>query len=87
VLLRDIEATSPAVLAPTEEDPMTGPEHYRAAEKLLEEAEEHPSSSINKTASLIGQAQVHATPALVAATALNFDNREWIEVAGRKFDS
>lgn len=27
---------------------MTGPEHYHAAEKLLEENQEHPSSSINK---------------------------------------
>jgi hypothetical protein len=63
---------------------MTGPEHYRAAEKLLEENEEHPSSSINKTASLIGQAQVHATLALAAATALDADHREWHEVAGTK---
>jgi hypothetical protein len=63
---------------------MTGPEHYRAVEKLLEENEEHPSSSINKTASLIGQAQVHATLALTAATALGSDNREWFEIAARK---
>jgi hypothetical protein len=63
---------------------MTGPEHYLAAEKLLEETQEHPSSSINKTASLIGQAQIHATLALAAATALGSDNREWIEVAGTK---
>jgi hypothetical protein len=64
---------------------MTGPEHYLAAEKLLEEMQEHPSSSINKTESLMGQAQVHATLALAAATALSSDNREWIEVAGRRF--
>jgi hypothetical protein len=64
---------------------MTGPEHYEAAEKLLEENEEHPSSSINKTASLIGQAQVHATLALAAATALGSDNRDWFEIAARKF--
>jgi hypothetical protein len=63
---------------------MTGPEHYLAAEKLLEENQEHPSSSINKTASLIGQAQVHATLALAAATALGSDSRQWIEVAGTK---
>jgi hypothetical protein len=63
---------------------MTGPDHYLAAERLLEEAQEHPSSSINKTASLIGQAQVHATLALAAATALNSDGREWAEVAGTK---
>lgn len=66
---------------------MTGPEHYLAAEKLLEETQEHPSSSINKTASLVGQAQVHATLALAAATALasvGFESREWISVAGSK---
>jgi hypothetical protein len=66
---------------------MTGPEHYHAAEKLLEENQEHPSSSINKTASLIGQAQVHATLALAAATALgsgSLENREWADVAGTK---
>jgi hypothetical protein len=66
---------------------MTGPEHYLAAEKLLEETQEHPSSSINKTASLIGQAQVHATLALAAATALGsagLDSREWTDVAGTK---
>jgi hypothetical protein len=64
---------------------MTGPEHYRAAEKLLEESQEHPSSSINKTASLIGQAQVHATLAVAAATALGSDDRrEWFDVARQK---
>ena len=66
---------------------MTGPEHYHAAEKLLEENQEHPSSSINKTASLIGQAQVHATLALAAATALgrgSLESREWADVAGTK---
>jgi hypothetical protein len=59
---------------------MTGPEHYVAAEKLLEEIQEHPSSSINKTESLMGQAQVHATLALAAATALGSDNRDWFKV-------
>ena len=66
---------------------MTGPEHYHAAEKLLEENQEHPSSSINKTASLIGQAQVHATLALADATALSsgsLDSREWADTAGTK---
>jgi hypothetical protein len=63
---------------------MTGPEHYLAAERLLEEIQEHPSSSINKTESLMGQAQVHATLALAAATALGSDNREWTDVAGTK---
>ena len=63
---------------------MTGPEHYRAAEKLLGELDEHPSSSINKTASLIGQAQVHATLALAAATAVGSNDRDWGVVAGMK---
>jgi hypothetical protein len=63
---------------------MTGPEHYLAAERLLGEIQEHPSSSINKTESLMGQAQVHATLALAAATALNSDDRRWAEVAGTR---
>jgi hypothetical protein len=66
---------------------MTGPEHYVAAERLLGEIQEHPSSSINKTESLMGQAQVHATLALAAATALGsggLESREWADIAGTK---
>ena len=46
---------------------MTGPDHYREAERLLAEArypEEH--------AGLLAEAQVHATLALTAATALPY---------------
>jgi len=32
-------------------------------------------------------AKLHAALAQVAATALNSDGREWVEVAGRKFSS
>jgi len=44
---------------------MTGPEHYRAAEQLLNEADHH--SVLGDTQ--IAAAQVHATLALAAATA------------------
>lgn len=33
----------------------------------------------------LGQAQVHATLALAAATASDSDNREWLDVAGGRF--
>ena len=46
---------------------MTGPEHYREAEQLLNEADD---DSTIVPADLIAQAQVHATLALAAATAL-----------------
>lgn len=47
----------------------TGPEHYDQAEKLLEESATalHPSDADR----IIAEAQVHATLALAAATALN----------------
>jgi hypothetical protein len=54
---------------------VTGPEHYRKAEELLEEAE---SSGAAWPAE---KAQVHATLALAAATALHgvIDHRHWFE--------
>ena len=71
---------------------MTGPEHYREAERLLEEqggcrAEEHPCPfCVHGTT----KAQVHATLALAAATALGHltesgplsaDRQAWIATA------
>ena len=63
---------------------MTGPEHYRAAEGILAETEEHPDPVAHRTARRLDQAQVHATLALAAATALDADSREWAEVVGAK---
>ena len=65
---------------------MNGPDHYREAERLLEEARscEEPGST---AAWCLELAKVHAALAQVAATALNSDGREWIEVAGRRFGS
>ena len=63
---------------------MNGPDHYREAERLLEEAEscEEPGS---RALWCLELAKLHVTLAQVAATALNSDGREWMEVAGRKF--
>ena len=47
----------------------TGPEHYRRAEDLLHQAYDLPAGSGNEFGALIA-AQVHATLALAAATAL-----------------
>jgi len=50
---------------------VTGPEHYRAAEELLAEIKDgDPDASHTAAALLLGMAQVHATLALAAATAL-----------------
>jgi len=51
---------------------MNGPEHYHAAELLLAEAGEQPGEA---SARSIATAQVHATLALVAATALHGGHR------------
>jgi len=58
-----------------------GPEHYHAAGLLLAEAAEQPGEA---SARSIAAARVHATLALVAATALHgvFDHRHWFEATG-----
>ena len=63
---------------------MNGPDHYREAERLLEEAEsrEEPGS---RAVWCLELAKLHTAVAQVAATALNSDGREWAEVAGRRF--
>lgn len=65
---------------------MNGPDHYREAERLLEEAEsrEEPDSRASWCLEL---ATLHTALAQVAATALTCDGREWVEVAGRRFSS
>jgi len=62
---------------------MTGPEHYREAEELAKRADEWPDADYGWKAALsteeriarragdLAAAQVHATLALAAATALN----------------
>jgi hypothetical protein len=65
---------------------MTGPEHYGKAEELLGQAEELFKADEPAAGSwAVGQAQVHATLALAAATALrNIDSEEpaWADIAG-----
>jgi hypothetical protein len=48
---------------------MTGPEHYREAERLLAERHELLEYSSDPCTELLAEAQVHATLALAAATA------------------
>jgi hypothetical protein len=61
---------------------MNGPDHYREAKRLLDEAtsrgERHPAALW-----CLELAKVHKALARVAATALTSDGREWTEVAGR----
>lgn len=57
---------------------MTGPEHYKEAERLLEFADRRVSETWaaetgEQKADVIAAAQVHATLALAAATALPAD--------------
>jgi hypothetical protein len=47
----------------------SGPEHYREAERLLKFGENEPDGGSQQAATFAG-AQVHATLALAAATAL-----------------
>ena len=69
---------------------MTGPEHYREAEYMLQMATNQLSSQgddgIDDANRLIARAQVHATLALAAATALDpaktCTGGDWIAVAG-----
>ena len=47
---------------------MTGPEHYRKAEQLADEAHGISTQAPGQRAALLAEAQVHATLAGVAAT-------------------
>lgn len=73
---------------------MNGPQHYSASEKLLTAAltvaGDMPIEDVQAT---VEMAQVHATLALAAATAMNGidrmdedDFREWDKVAGVQLD-
>lgn len=74
---------------------MTGPEHYKRAEGLLDQLRRAHASvgttvNVDKAAVLLAEAQVHATLALAAASALNDnepglpvdDFNEWREAVG-----
>jgi hypothetical protein len=50
---------------------MTGPEHYREAERLVEEANRVGHEDPARGSGILAAAQVHATLADAAATALN----------------
>jgi hypothetical protein len=65
---------------------MTGPEHYRRAGQLIEGITSMNEFGIQiaKNPEFIAAAQTHAILALTAATALNSDSREWLNVAGTK---
>jgi hypothetical protein len=65
---------------------MNGPDHYREAERLLEEAESCGEPG-PRTVWCQELAKLQTALAEVAATALDSDRREWIEVAGRRFSS
>lgn len=66
----------------------SGPEHYRAAERLADQANHFTygdGADPTTGAALAAEAQVHATLALAAATALpDVGRREWREVADQE---
>jgi hypothetical protein len=72
---------------------MTGPEHYRRAEVLAEEAYRHLGQGADQfpaAEAWAAVAQVHATLAHAAAEAVSddslMDTQAWREVAGTKAD-
>jgi hypothetical protein len=70
---------------PNKERSMTGTEHYREAEwHLLRSAKLDTDRPDELSAWHQRQAQVHATLALAAATALGSGSGKWAEVAGAK---
>jgi hypothetical protein len=71
---------------------MTGPDHFREAEKLAAKAHEYLGQGDGQDSATVwaAAAQVHATLALAAATALGHaraDEIAWADVAGTKFSS
>ena len=68
---------------------MTGPDHYRKAEELTAKAHDYLGQGEGQSADVwAAVAQIHATRALAAATALGTtaaDGRAWAEVAGTRF--
>ena len=70
---------------------MTGPDHYRQAEELTAKAHDYLGQGEGQSAAVwAAVAQIHATLALAAATALGTtaaNGRAWTEVAGTKFSA
>jgi hypothetical protein len=63
---------------------MNGPDHYREAERLLDEATSR--GDFNPRAQwCLELAKLHTALAHVAATAQACDGREWVRVAGPWF--
>jgi hypothetical protein len=68
----------------TKENWMNGPDHYREAERLLDEATAR--GDFNPRAEwCLELAKLHTALAHVAATAQASDGREWVRVAGPWF--
>ena len=66
---------------------LTGPQHYRAAEDLLESLAGKDRGSVPNEDGIVAEAQVHAILALAAATALPEDyqdSRTWRDVPGQE---
>jgi hypothetical protein len=68
---------------------MTGPDHYTEAERLLALAGRHSKGATygQEWTSTLAAAQIHATLALAAATAVGTagpDSRAWADVAATK---
>ena len=71
---------------------MTGPDHYRKAEELTERANEYLGQGDGQASAAVSAAvaQIHATLALAAASALGTmaaEGRAWVEVAGTKLSA
>jgi hypothetical protein len=63
---------------------MNGPDHYREAERLLDEATSR--GDFNPRAQWCMElAKLHTALAHVAATAEASDSREWVKAAGPRF--
>jgi hypothetical protein len=61
----------------------TGPEHYKEAEEFLKLAKSEKYGSDQESYHLRA-AQVHATLALAAATALTHDSPYWVDATERE---
>jgi hypothetical protein len=71
---------------------MTDPDHYRKAEELTAKANDYLGQGEGQDSAAVwpAVAQIHATLALAAATALGAtaaDGRAWAEVAGTKLSA
>lgn len=62
---------------------MTGPDHYREAERLLERATAKATEP-RAFAEMVGAAQVHATLALAAATLGTLEEQRLAQIADDK---